>query len=456
MEDRSVVKDRIEADEHSRVAALCDWLRIHGVVLCTDASTNTPRIRISFISPAQGYGVLATTDLNVGDCVCRIPKSCVLSRRNSSVAAILERESLWKCKRSSLIVAALHERSLKEKSKWHGYFQILSEYEDLPALWTGPDKALLEGTEFAAQIEEDAEKIVSKYQRLVIPLLDKYPDIFDRSFITLERFVQMSTLVASRAFQVDQYHGDSFVPLADMFNHISNESVHIEGDSQSSVKATKKRKVRSSDDASNGHTSGRDEEYLDMILVRSVMKDEQIFNTFGQLDNYHLAYQYGFVEPDNPHRCLSIHSSEIMQYAEQVKQKSHIKSAIRLFKTIFELDEEYIIKPEGDLNGSFLSLLRVVFSSPEELKKWSADPDKLIRHLKAASEKSILAGKEIRDCLVHILNQRKLSIENCPALRDNDEQGAGSYKRTMVRTVLQDRLFVIRALQIRFSDKDES
>jgi hypothetical protein len=40
-----------------------------------------------------------------------------------------------------------------------------------------------------------------------------------RALWTLEKFQWAATLVASRAFYVDSFHGMSMVPLADLFNH---------------------------------------------------------------------------------------------------------------------------------------------------------------------------------------------------------------------------------------------
>jgi hypothetical protein len=49
-----------------------------------------------------------------------------------------------------------------------------------------------------------------------MPLLNQYPDLFDKQHYTLEQFMRVSSLVASRAFFVDDYHGEAMVPLADM------------------------------------------------------------------------------------------------------------------------------------------------------------------------------------------------------------------------------------------------
>ena len=43
-------------------------------------------------------------------------------------------------------------------------------------------------------------------------------------------FLAAASLVASRAFHVDDAHGQGLVPVADLFNHAGGEHVHFEGE----------------------------------------------------------------------------------------------------------------------------------------------------------------------------------------------------------------------------------
>ncbi|KAI9305094.1 hypothetical protein BJ944DRAFT_256026 [Cunninghamella echinulata] len=80
-------------------------------------------------------------------------------------------------------------------------------------------------------VYNDLQDLKEDYEEIVEPLLAKYPDIFNREAFTFDHFQKATTLVASRAFEVDAYHGNAMVPFADIFNHKSgDEHVHFETD----------------------------------------------------------------------------------------------------------------------------------------------------------------------------------------------------------------------------------
>ena len=65
--------------------------------------------------------------------------------------------------------------------------------------------------------------------------MEAHPYIFDRGTnldddpYSFDKFIKISTLISSRAFEVDAYHENALVPFADIFNHSGkNEHVHFE------------------------------------------------------------------------------------------------------------------------------------------------------------------------------------------------------------------------------------
>ena len=51
------------------------------------------------------------------------------------------------------------------------------------------------------------------------PLAAEYPQRVNAPLWTFENFRAASTLMSSRAFFVDEHHGEAMVPVADAFNH---------------------------------------------------------------------------------------------------------------------------------------------------------------------------------------------------------------------------------------------
>ncbi|KAL4428484.1 hypothetical protein ABPG75_002573 [Micractinium tetrahymenae] len=166
---------------------------------------------------AGALGVQAARDIAEGERLCTIPKAACLSIRTSELADVIEEEELGGG--LGLVLALLHELSLGGRSKWQGYFRALQAREYLPLFWSNAQLGLLRGTELESKVEADREAAAEDFEEHVLPLLPKHPGRLNKEFITLENFHIAASFVASRAFGVDEWHGDAMVPLADIFNH---------------------------------------------------------------------------------------------------------------------------------------------------------------------------------------------------------------------------------------------
>jgi N-lysine methyltransferase SETD6 len=65
-------------------------------------------------------------------------------------------------------------------------------------------------------VKQDKEFLCEDWKECIEPLmlsgeLDVDPDDF-----SLEKYLSAKTLVSSRSFQIDSYHGSGMVPLADL------------------------------------------------------------------------------------------------------------------------------------------------------------------------------------------------------------------------------------------------
>ncbi|KAI8340528.1 hypothetical protein BC941DRAFT_222226 [Chlamydoabsidia padenii] len=121
----------------------------------------------------------------------------------------------------------MYELSQGKESPWYGYLQSLPTCEDLPIFWSDADKAFFKGTEMEHAVENDLQDLKDDYQEIVVPLIAKYPDIFPADDFSMDVFQKVTTLVSSRAFEVDTYHENAMVPFADIFNHRSGDAEHV-------------------------------------------------------------------------------------------------------------------------------------------------------------------------------------------------------------------------------------
>ncbi|KAJ3332795.1 hypothetical protein HDU93_008923 [Gonapodya sp. JEL0774] len=218
------------------LSSLLQWLDDNSVwydksklSIVADDQSNPRSIRV--IHPPNG------SPAKVDDVVVKMPKDSVLSAKTCLIADILEKFDLDRD--LLLTLALLHERSLGPSSPWHSYLASLPPSVPLALpLWSLHDiSLLLKGTEAEKREREQREEVERVYREVVQPMVHECEGTFvPKEAFDYERFVDAMTVVTSRAFSVDPYHGPSLVPLADAFNHRSPVlPVPVPSDSPSST-----------------------------------------------------------------------------------------------------------------------------------------------------------------------------------------------------------------------------
>jgi hypothetical protein len=341
----------------------------------------------------------ASADVSVGDVLVEIPKAWCLTPRTGSVSLAIPEEELEDLDEAALILAVMYERAKGEASAWWPYFNRLPhDHEPIPLLWSEDDKKHLAGTDVAARLESDAPALREDHARIMdacrahagkLPAFFPdgiAPESLDQTRASKKRadgdetsdeesdsdeaprlevedgpfgfraFLEAASLVASRAFHVDDASGQGLVPVADLFNHAGGEDEHVHfedgdedddsdeedfagSDSESDdarVLAEMRRLAEAEKDphgagnavsfdafealekeggaklASNVTTyedehdedtgdanetllSRNSSQTLRLVAVRSATKNEEIFNAFGDHGNALLLHKYGFV-----------------------------------------------------------------------------------------------------------------------------------------------------------------
>ncbi|KAG1672800.1 hypothetical protein FOA52_002788 [Chlamydomonas sp. UWO 241] len=323
---------------------------------------------ISFVGPEPGdFGVYAAADVPEGAVLCTIPKSALLSVKNSEAAGLLEAEAMRGG--LGLIVAVMYERAMGAKSKWHGYLSSLPPREYVPLFWSDEELALLEGTELEGRALEDREVTEEDFDDNVAHLAQKYG--LPKSSWRLHDFHVAASWVASRAFYVDSYHGTAMVPLADLFNH-----------KPSVVALTEEFEVAEVADGSDGDDVDDDEEeeggeeeeeeeeeaeeeepaaepsapktgtapvlaapiirdgmnlrleiaicdcerggveVLEIVAASSVAKGCEVHNTYGEHGNAELLHKYGFAMDRNPFNEVTLDLQSVVDCAEAALEEA--------------------------------------------------------------------------------------------------------------------------------------
>ncbi|KAK9835816.1 hypothetical protein WJX74_008600 [Apatococcus lobatus] len=165
----------------------------------------------------RGWCIYALAAIPESTVLSTIPKSALLSVRNGALADVLEQEKIGGG--PGLIAAMLHEQQKGDKSEWWGYLQSFPERVYVPAFWSPEQLMGLQGTSLPDRLAADRVNLQDDFDSIIRPLCAAHPDLLDPAETTFEAFCRAATFVSSRAFGVDDYHGMSLVPVADIFNH---------------------------------------------------------------------------------------------------------------------------------------------------------------------------------------------------------------------------------------------
>ncbi|KAK9848107.1 hypothetical protein WJX84_003506 [Apatococcus fuscideae] len=168
-------------------------------------------------TPDRGLSVFALEPIPESTILSTVPKAALLSVRNGSMADVLEHEKIGGG--PGLIAAVLHEQQKGTASEWWGYLQSFPSRVYVPAFWSPEELKWLQGTSLVDRLAADRLDLQDDFDSIIKPLAKAHPDLLDPAKTTFEAFCKAATFVSSRAFGVDDYHGMSLVPVADIFNH---------------------------------------------------------------------------------------------------------------------------------------------------------------------------------------------------------------------------------------------
>ncbi|KAI4347426.1 hypothetical protein L6164_008241 [Bauhinia variegata] len=343
-------------------------------------------------SPEEGFAVRALCELKEGDVVANIPKESCLTIKTSGASEMIEAADLGG--NLGLAVAIMYERSLGKDSPWVGYLQLLPDQECVPIVWTLNEvDELLCGTELHKTVQEDRTLICEDWKENILPLLDIAPSKLNPKFFGIEQYFAAKSLITSRAFEIDDYHGFGMVPLADLFNHktgaedvhFTSSSSHYESDSDpdgdytdeepltqnSSIDDSELNTVltekSSGSDLESCSVTGDDPSILEMIMVKDVSIGSEVFNTYGLMGNAALLHRYGFTEQDNSYDIVNIDLELVLKWSSSLFSGRYSRTRLSLWRRLgysacASQDSEYFeVSFNGEPQIELLILLYIIF-----------------------------------------------------------------------------------------------
>ncbi|KAK6923634.1 SET domain [Dillenia turbinata] len=379
---------------YRRVRVFKRWMKSQGIDV-SDALHLTD-------TEAEGISVRALCDLNEGDLVATIPKQSCLTMKTSAARPLIESAGLDGA--LGLSFAVMYERSLGEQSQWAGYLQLLPEFECLPLLWSPFEiDTLLSGTELHKIVKEDKGHIKEDWKACIMPLVGSADLHLDSRYFGVEQYFAAKSLVASRSFEIDDFHGFGMVPFADLFNHrTGDEDVHFtcisshddngindEQNNDKSVGATDEDLEESSFSGKRGASDGDeksshsgsdlqssldmddDSMVLEMIIIKHVKAGAEVFNTYGLMGNSALLHRYGFTELENKYDIVNIDLELILKWCTSRFSSRYARARLLLWRRlgysgcVSQNSEYFEISYQGEPQIELLLLLYVMLLPDE-------------------------------------------------------------------------------------------
>ncbi|KAI0806624.1 hypothetical protein C8Q74DRAFT_1190256 [Fomes fomentarius] len=288
------------------------WLHQNQIQLCGPCKVKRAADNL------KGVSVISTSLITHPQRVAVIPKTSLLSVRSCTISTQITWAPYGHHAALSLSLALYAEILRGPASRWHGYLQSLPPaVVPIARLWAHhaafpDDQDARDAADWISRTEVHKELQSEDGTALLIDVDDYYtaqvvPVLTSVGFQpSISGFLHAYSLVCSRAFLVDAYHGLSMVPIADAFNHTHDN--HVQLASEYDVCPTCGSLSECPHDREDPTQLSADEiifnispaldpaDTVDMVTVRSVPGGAEIFNTYGaNLSNAALLARYGFL-----------------------------------------------------------------------------------------------------------------------------------------------------------------
>lgn len=280
-----------------------------------------------------GRGVWAKEDIDEDICLFRIPFERFLSVFTSKCPPIkLCKEEISK-KYSldedteriinwiQLCISIMYEYSIEENSLWYEYLHhflplsLEKEPINAPYFWKDADLQKLQGTECELKIKQQKEEIDLQWKIIEENILDK--SIFNnkqkqKQIFTKQFYSNISFVVLSYSFTLDskslpnekQFENVEYLigmcPMADALNHktgYNNARLFTQNEVNVSISS---------------------DLFYEMRSFKSIQKNTEVFNTYGELSNSDLLVKYGFIDNENINDNITFSLLEVLIVCAQI------------------------------------------------------------------------------------------------------------------------------------------
>jgi len=343
-----------EPDFSQATQSFLGWLKQGGSIISTKIALEDLRYQNA------GRGVVAVQDIDEDEDLFSIPRTQVLSVKNSSLMGGLKTrlENPWE----SLILVMIYEFHQREKSPWAPYFPLMPERFDTLIFWSQEELNHLKGSAVLHKIgKTDADKA---FRERILPILKEYSDIFQTMGLTDEELLtlchRMGSIIMAYAFDLEKQDAYNF-DLEKLAAGPSKDTADGWEEDEEGSEILPKGMIPMADmlNADGDRNNARLFYEGDRVVMKSIKQitaGEEIFNDYGPIPTSDLLRRYGYTTPNYAqYDVVEIPSGVITDTAQEQLNLSDTACFERT-KYLEEQDmlhDEYDIYRASDEEGQF-------------------------------------------------------------------------------------------------------
>jgi hypothetical protein len=155
-----------------------------------------------------------------------------------------------------------------------------------------------------------------------------------------------------------------------------------------------------------------------MVVVRPVVKNGEVYNTFGELSNSCLLTKYGFSEADNPYDTVDLKVFVFEETLPTETLKTRFTKIAKILKQkVFEVGYD------GTVEENLIKALHVCEMPNVSYQKWEElDKKEKARRLARMSVKGIMWGMEKEKISAHIIRALEKRKQRYTTTKKKDEK----------------------------------
>lgn len=304
---------KMSKTDHSDLDTFWNWMNSTGMSIDK---------RLVFKTGSTGRGVWTTDEIEKKAVLFKIPFKNILCADNSNCPFPEYSESLDGEDWAKLSIIIMYEYSLVQNSNWfhylHGYLPLSltnPPTQFAPIFWNDENIDKLKGTESYQTVIEQKKQLDALWSASCDWMNSKpeLPENFGKYF-NKDFFSYIFFIVQSYSFTLDRLSFPSEIenpklmtvmcPMADALNHQT-------GSNNARLFTHEKTSYDSDEDISYRLKPSNILCY-EMLSIKPIRKDEEVFNTYGDLANHELFEKYGFLDKKNPNNFITFSMEDLL------------------------------------------------------------------------------------------------------------------------------------------------